>query len=172
MKTLLKTAFMMIFLSSCFTSVKQIGKLNMISNRNVESNANYVLVKTYAGASKKELKHTKAVTVEDAIDNTIRQVPGGEFLKNAKIYIVKHKYFAVEGDVWGLSGNISFKGFKVGDHVTWKNKRNLVEKIAGEKPYLTGVIKSLKDDQTCLIQIDGVDQKTTELLYDDISKTE
>jgi hypothetical protein len=43
------------FLSSCF-KVIQLGKLNMISNRNIESKADYVLLKNYAGGDIKEIK--------------------------------------------------------------------------------------------------------------------
>lgn len=89
-----------ILMGSCM-SVKQIGKLNMISNRNVDSKMEYANLKNYAGGSRKELKRLKAPTLEGAIDNVVKKVPGGEFLKNVKIYVINSKYFAVEGDVWG-----------------------------------------------------------------------
>lgn len=159
-------------LASCM-SVKQVGKLNMISNRNVESKVEYELVKSYSGGSKKELKKSKAITIEDAIDNTVRAVPGGEFLKNVKVYLVNGKYFAVEGDVWGIANNITFKGFKIGDKVTWKNKKSPMDKLtnSGKKDYLTGRIASLKNDKTCFVKVDGEEQ-TVELLYDDITKVQ
>ncbi len=81
--------------------VKQIGKLNMISNRNVDSRMDYVLIKNYVGGSKKELRRYKGSSIEEAIDKVVKVQPGGEFLKNVKLYLVKGKYFAVEGDVWG-----------------------------------------------------------------------
>ena len=87
-------------MSSCM-STKEIGKLNMISNRNVDSKMDYVLIKNYAGSSKKELKRNKDVSIEKAIDKVVKATPGGEFLKNVRIYIVDGKYYAVEGDVWG-----------------------------------------------------------------------
>jgi hypothetical protein len=81
-----------VFLSSCAgVKVTQIGKLNMISNRNVDSKMDYSLLKNYMGASNKEIKKAKATTLEDAIDETVRNTSGGEFLKNVKVYLYKIK---------------------------------------------------------------------------------
>lgn len=95
-----------IFLSSCVgVKVTQIGKLNMISNRNIDSKADYSLLKNYMGASQKEIKKARALTLEDAVDETVRNTAGGEFLKNVKVYLVQNKkkrYYAVEGD-FGVS---------------------------------------------------------------------
>lgn len=145
--------------TSC-TSVKQIGKVNMISNRNVDPKLNYDVISTYSGGSNRELKKSKAKTIEDAIDQTVRKIPGGEFLMNAKIYLVNGQYLAVEGDVWGVKSNVAYRGFKVGDKVTWKAMGN----------FKTGTIKSLKDDKTCLIETENGD--IVEKKYDDISKVE
>ena len=158
-----------IILTSCM-SVKQIGKVNMISNRNIDPNLKYERISTYSGGSKKELKKSKTKTIEDAIDQTVRKVPGGEFLMNAKIYYVKDQYFAVEGDVWGKPENISYRGLEIGDKVTWKNK-SLSAKLGWQKDYLTGVIKALKDDKTCLVTVAETDE-VVELSYDDITKVE
>lgn len=167
-KTLLILA-LTIILASC-TSVKQIGKVNMISNRNIDPNLEYERISTYFGGSKKELKKTKAKTIEDAIDQTVRKAPGGEFLMNVKLYVVKDQYYAVEGDVWGKPQNISYRGFEVGDKVTWKNK-SLSAKFGSDKDYLTGTVKALKDDKTCLITVDET-KDVVELSYDDITKVE
>ena len=145
---------------SAFTSVKQIGKVNMISNRNVDPKLNYQVISTYSGGGKRELKQSKAKTIEDAIDQTVRRVPGGEFLMNAKVYVVNGQYLAVEGDVWGETSNVSFRGLKVGDKVTWK---------AGGK-FRTGVVNSLRDDKTCLIK--NEDGDIIEKKYEDVSKAE
>lgn len=145
--------------TSC-TSVKQIGKVNMISNRNVDPKLDYDVITTYSGGSNRELKKSKAKTVEDAIDQTVRKVPGGEFLMNVKIYMVNGQYIAIEGDVWGVKSNISYRGFKVGDKVTWKTKGT----------FKMGTIKSLKDDKICLIETENGD--IIEKKYDEISKAE
>jgi hypothetical protein len=67
---------------------------------------------------------------------------------------------AAEGDVWGVKSNVAYRGFKVGDKVTWKVMGN----------FKTGTIKSLKDDKTCLVETESGD--IIEKKYDDISKAE
>ena len=145
-------------LASC-TASKQIGSINMISNRNIESNAEYVLIRNYMGASKQEIRKSKAQTVEDAVDQVVRSVPGGEFLKNVKIYLTSNKYLAVEGDVWGITGDINFRGFKIGDRVKWTKLL---------KNY-TGVIIDLKNDKVCTIRTDP-DQSIVEIEYEQLTR--
>ena len=159
MKRIFLSFILITAISSC-TSVKQIGKVNMISNRNVNPKLNYDVISTYSGGSKHELKKSRAKTIEDAIDQTVRKIPGGEFLMNAKIYLVNGQFIAVEGDVWGVKSNVSYRGFKVGDKVTWKFMGN----------FKTGIIKSLKDDKSCLIETK--DGNIIEKKYDNISKAE
>ena len=151
-------------LTSCFTVV-ELGKLNMISNRNVESKADYVMLKNYAGGDineiKKALKKTKATTLDQAVDETVRNVAGGEFLKNVKVYGLKKKeklYLFVEGDVWGFAENVSYRGFKIGDKVQWKD-------ITGTHK---GKITGLTDSEKCMVKEDGKEnsesQKYTNLV--------
>lgn len=144
-------------LSGCAVTVKQIGDINMISQRNVDSRGEYVLVKTYAGGGK-EIKKSRARNVQEAVDQTVRNAPGGEFLKNAKIYLIDGKYLAVEGDVWG-QGQGNFKGFRVGDKVQWKT-------ITGNH---NGVIKGFLNDQRCMVQEDGK-TSSAEQEYDKLRK--
>jgi len=132
----------------------------MISNRNVDPTLNYQIITTYSGGSKKELKKTKAEYIEDAIDQTVKKIPGGEFIMNAKIYLVNNKYFAVEGDVWGVGSNIAYRGFKVGDVVTWKKFGK----------FHKGKITGLKDDKTCLVE--NEEGKIIEIKYDEVTKSE
>lgn len=141
MRKILLITVSSLFLTGCF-STKEIGKINMISNRNIDSKTEYIVIKNYVGGTKKELKKMKAETIEQAVDNVVRNVPGGEFLKNVKIYIVKGKYYAVEGDVWGYPTNANYKGFKVGDSVQWKD--NFKEH--------KGVITDLKNETECTIR--------------------
>lgn len=145
--------------SAC-SSVKQIGKVNMISNRNIDPQQKYEALTTYSGGSQRELKKSRAKIIEDAIDQTVRKIPGGEYLMNTKIYLINGKYIAVEGDVWGVKSNVGYRGFQVGDKVTWKVSGN----------FKVGTIKSLKDDKTCLIETEN--GKIIEKKYDDISKAE
>lgn len=146
-------AISVIALSSCSTVI-ELGRLNMVSTRNVESNANYVLIKNYAGGDKaqikKALKKTKATTLDAAVDETVRNVAGGEFLKNVKVYGVKKKevmYLLVEGDVWGVSGQESYRGFKVGDIVQWK-ELTITKK---------GTITGLTDSEKCMVKEEGAE---------------
>lgn len=138
-------------LSSCSTVI-ELGRLNMVSTRNVESKVDYTLIKNYAGGDKNEikkaLKKTKATTLDAAVDETVKNVAGGEFLKNAKVYGVKKKevmYLLVEGDVWGITGQESFRGFKIGDVVQWK-ELTITKK---------GVITGLTDSEKCMVKEEG-----------------
>jgi hypothetical protein len=154
-----------IFLSAC-TSVKQIGKVNMISNRNVSNDQNYQLISSYSGGSQKEIRKSRARTIEDAIDQTVRKVPGGEYLMNVKIYLINSTYLAVEGDVWGVASERSYRGFKIGDTVTWKSS------FSRGDGYHTGIIIALKDDKVCLVKSDDTESKTYEMKYDELTKIE
>jgi hypothetical protein len=151
--------------SSCST-VYELGDLTMVSSRNIETKMDYVLIKNYSGGSKKEikkaLKKTKATNLETAINETVKNVAGGEFLKNANFYAIKRgkkfSYYA-EGDVWGLQGNESFRGFKVGDTVQWK------ELTVTKK----GVITGLTDSEKCMVKEIG-QENSTSLKYSSITK--
>lgn len=100
-----------VYFSSCQSvRLTKAGEFNMISHRNVDVKNNYVMLKPYAGVSEKELKKSTAETMQDAIDQTVKTVPGGEFLMNVKFYVVTHKKkkktwltYAAEGDVWGFA---------------------------------------------------------------------
>ena len=166
-KLLLNAVVVSLLMTSC-GSVTQIGKVNMIANRNVDPNAKYQAISTYSGGSTKELKKSTATSIEDAVDQTVKKVPGGEFLMNTKVYVINKKYIAVEGDVWGLPSEKVFRGFKQGDRVTWKNK-SILNNPLGSAKYLKGTISALKDDKTCLVQVDNVDNKTVSLSYDEIT---
>lgn len=148
--------------TSC-VSVRQIGKVNMMSTRNVDPSLRYKVLSTYVGRS--TLTASKAETIEDAVNATVRSVPGGEFLMNVKLYSVDEgKYFGVEGDVWGAE-DASFRGFRAGDRVTFKNPA-----IFTTKKYLTGTVASLKTDQVCLVAPDEAPSDLLEVSYDDLAK--
>jgi len=149
-------------------TVKQIGSVNMISTRNVDPKLNYASLATYAGGGN-ALKSSKALTLQDAVNNTVKTVPGGEFLMNAKVYVVTHgseeeKFLAVEGDVWGQSDQ-GYRGFKVGDRVTFKNPSFFTT-----QKFLTGTVASLKTTEVALVRPEGPDEKLLESSYDDMTK--
>lgn len=123
----------------------------MISSKNVGDLEDYELIAAYARGNQKKITKSKAETLEDALEQTVREVPGGVFLMNAKIYMIKGKYFAIEGDVWGLKQNANYKGFKVGDHVMWKA-------VSG---YKKGTVEAIKNSEECVVIEDGSLNRTT-----------
>ncbi len=163
MRKILVLVFILFTLNSCM-SVREIGTLNMISTRNVSLNEKYELLATYVGISKNELKRSKSQTINEATNTTVKRVPGGEFLMNAKIYIINERSFAVEGDIWGLKTNAkSYRGFEIGDRVMWK---------VGPKIY-KGVLKghiSEKNTNICIIEREN--GKIAKVKYDNITKLE
>jgi hypothetical protein len=156
-KALIFTAVM---LSGC-SSFRMVGDLNMISTRNVDSKADYVLIKTGTDDSKNNLKKYKASTVDIAINNFVISVPGGEFLKNAKLY-TDGKSFAIVGDVWGITEAANVEGFRIGDVVLIKNS------ILKKDKFSKGEITGFKDRKTCIIKTDTGEMK--EVSYSELSK--
>ena len=76
------------------------GDLTMISNRNVDKSANYVLL---ARDVEQKIKTKKKDYLELAIDEAVQSVEGGEYMMNVKLFIKKNgKKIKVQGDVWGL----------------------------------------------------------------------
>lgn len=149
-----------ISLASCM-SVKEIGDLNMISTRNVDSKGDYVLLRNYMGGTKKELKKSKAKDLEQAINNVVKQTPGGEFLKNVKVYIINSKYFAVEGDIWGLQSGQNMRGYSLGSKVQYPCGVNKC----------IGTITDLTNDKVCQVKNEETGKVTTEK-YSDLKKAE
>jgi len=152
MKKLILLAVFTAFVFNSCTSIKEIGRLNVISTRNVElGNQKYAKIATYAGETKKELKKAKCADIDGAINAIVRQYPGGEFLANAKIWMITKgdkTYFAASGDIWGVvnaDGNIIKErhGFAIGDEVTWSP-------VAGQ--FEKGTIDSFVDNENCIIK--------------------
>lgn len=141
-------------LCSCSTSTRLIGEVNMISNRNINTSFDYQQLSAYSGGSKRQLKKTKCLNIHDAVNQTVKSVPGGEFLMNAKIYYVNNKYYAVEGDVWGRAINSNgYQGYKIGDFVMWKSGFNIIKK---------GKIIAIKDSENCIIEDENSKKHTVE----------
>ena len=83
-------------MSSCYY---RIGDLTMVSNRNIDSKKEYILIQRNA---KGKARKKKGDALEQAIDNTTEAYKG-EYLMNAKIYVKRNgKKIKVEGDVWGI----------------------------------------------------------------------
>jgi len=124
-----------ILMSSC--AYQRIGDLTMISNRNVDSGKEYVLIQRNVEGKAKMKKND---ALERAIDAATEEF-NGEYLMNVKVYVKDNgKKIKVEGDVWGLkSTRVSVESsvtkkieFKTGDTVTFQNSGKLTEgKIIG-----------------------------------------
>ena len=132
-----------LFLVCACSSVKQIGRVNMISTRNIDASADYKLLSAYVGGRKSELRRNKSKTIDEAVNKTVKDVPGGEYLMNVKIYRVGDSHFAVEGDVWGLADNQSRYGFRIGDGVLWQTRFDSFEQ---------GTIVSCIDSEKCYVK--------------------
>lgn len=135
MKQILFILGIIFLLSSC--AYQRIGDLTMISNRNVDTGKEYVLIHRNA-EGKAKMKDNDAL--ERAIDKAT-EAYNGEYLMNVKVYVKDNgKKIKVEGDVWGLkstrvnvntsvSKNIEFN---TGDKVMFKSTGKLIEgKIIG-----------------------------------------
>jgi hypothetical protein len=87
------------FLFSCAGFTKM-GNLTMVSTRNVDSSVEYKPLKTYVTARGTS---QRGEALQVAIDNAVKSVPGGEFMKNVKISVSQNgQIVRVEGDVWGV----------------------------------------------------------------------
>jgi hypothetical protein len=165
---MLLLAMVLYSVTGCVTVV-ELGDLNMVSTRNIDSKGDYTLLRNYMGGTKKELKKSKATDLEQAINAVVKQTPGGEFLKNVKVYQVrkfKSAYYAVEGDVWGIAGNQNMRGFTLGMKVQYPCgiENGLPKKCIG-------TITDLTNDLECQVKDDETGKVTTEK-YSNLKKAE
>ncbi|MCS7029820.1 MAG: hypothetical protein NZ519_13760 [Bacteroidia bacterium] len=147
----------------------RIGELTMVSTRNVDSKADYKLIKKYA-VGKAKSKDNQAL--KTAIEECVKTEKDGEFLKNVKIYIKNNgRKVKVEGDIWGLppvEKNVETKvnavvEFKVGDKVTFRQGGKIVE----------GTILGVNQN-TCVVEHKNMLGKVTksEVKYEELTKIE
>jgi hypothetical protein len=122
----------LILLSSC--AYQRIGDLTMISNRNVDSGREYILIQRNV-VGKAKMKRNDSL--ERAIDDATEKY-NGEYLMNVKVYVKNNgKKIKVEGDVWGVKstqGNddtaeTRMIEFQPGDKVTFQNLGSLTEGV-------------------------------------------
>lgn len=97
----MKKVITIIALSSLLTSCTwyKVGSLTIVGTRNIDSKTEYVLKqKEVEGVSK--LKSNDAIG--ESIDNAVKKIKDGEFMKNTKVYVNKKgTKIKVIGDVWG-----------------------------------------------------------------------
>ncbi len=132
-----------ILLSSC-GSVREIGQVNMISNRNIDSDFEYERLGSYVELTKRQKKKSRNKNLAAAVNSTVQSLPGGEFIMNAKVYQINYKYFAIEGDVWGKKSD-EYRGFEIGQIVQWST-------TFGKKQ---GRITGFANKEEFLVQEDG-----------------
>ena len=161
MKHLLLLTLTTIFFSSC--SYTRIGDLTEISNRNIDSSEEYVLLQRGV--------ETKATANVDVLETAVTQLTNehnGEFLRNAEVFIKSNgKKVKLIGDVWGIQStqvNIETSAevevnLKVGDPVVFDHRGRIKDgKIIG------------MNSNKVIIEF-GNNKKRIELNYDQVTKT-
>lgn len=140
-------------LVSC--AYRRVGSMTMISTRNIDSSKHYVLLaRGVEGVS--NMKNDDAL--QDAIDNAVHSVPGGEYMMNTAIYFKDEKRIKVRGDVYGIgvalyndSTGALNNQLQIGDKVTWR--------IEGTGSVI-GLINEIKGDSITISTSKG-DQYST-----------
>lgn len=135
-------------LASC--GYKRMGSLTMVSTRNVESSIQYVeLARKVEGKTK--LKRDDAL--QEAIDEAVNSVPGGEYMTNVVVYIKGDRMIKVTGDVYGSTEAKAKKeqvpDLVVGQKVMWIDDKNRtvesrVKQIDGDR-YVIQIVFNKKE---------------------------
>lgn len=150
-------------IQSC-SSIKPIGDVESLNYQKLDNSAKYELIASNVGGSYKEFNDTRMQgikTIPDAVKRLVEKVPGGVFLKNAKIYIIDNGLVSVQGDVWGIKlENANIKGFAVGNHVIYQKGSKITK----------AQVSALKDSETCFILQFGED-KPIEVSYLNLTKS-
>ena len=102
MKKLVFLFLVTLFFASCSDKVVKIGTFNMMSTRNIDHSKEYEKIGDCINCDLKTAKYNgSALNLESAVDLAVNFVPHGEYLMNARIYVINGRY-VVSGDVWGL----------------------------------------------------------------------
>ena len=87
MKTTIKTLAIVLALGSLTScGFKRYGDFTIMANGNVDSKTEYQKLKVNAEAV---VKTKKIDPLEECVDQAVKSVPGGEFLKNVTVYVSK-----------------------------------------------------------------------------------
>lgn len=87
----------LITLQNC--GYRRIGDLTVVSNRNINLQKEYVLIKRDVS---EKCKLRKQDALEIAIDKVVEKYEG-EYMENLKIYIQKNGgHVKITGDIWGF----------------------------------------------------------------------
>ncbi|QNR22951.1 hypothetical protein [Croceimicrobium hydrocarbonivorans] len=103
----------MAFLNSCS---QRIADLTTVSTRDLDDRKTHVLLERYVKGTDSSIDNILFIgpwsspDIEDAIDDAVREVPGGEYMKNVVIrerrwgfLLMSFRTFTVEGDVYGIA---------------------------------------------------------------------
>lgn len=175
MKKLLLITALPGIMASCSTyyTVQTTGSLASISTRNIDKSAEYVQLQAYAGVSRadveaaissskngkikkrnpiiKEINQFSAKSLNEAVDNVVKGVPGGEFVQNVRVFQVNQikgysikTYYVISGDIWGENKeNPEIKGFHKNDKVVFSYTKDLKKEI-GTKNFTGEIGKQYK----------------------------
>jgi hypothetical protein len=149
MKKTLFIVMMAIGLTSCYN---RIGSLTVVATRNVDPDGEYVqLRRNVTGDS----RINRGQALQEAIEEAVKSVPGGEYMTNCVVYVRGNKVIRVTGDVHGLKEyqpQMKETEFAVGDDVIWlddKNRRVKARVIAVTSSYIhIALIHNSKPFQT------------------------
>ena len=101
MKTTIKTLAIVLALGSLTScGFKRYGDFTIMANGNVDSKTEYQKLKVNAEAV---VKTKKIDPLEECVDQAVKSVPGGEFLKNVTVYVSKSgRKIKITSDVYGI----------------------------------------------------------------------
>ena len=172
MRKLLLVSAIMFSLTSCYN---RIGKLIIVSTRNMDSKTDYVLLSKDV---KGKAKTKKTEALEIAIDKAVKQFPTGEFMKNTTIEVSSSgKKIRVVGDVWGTPAPVvNSKGEVVDKNVTKSVNANVEFKTGDNVTYKTTLGKLIEGKIIGLNQTTAVvelpDKTKSEIKYEKLTKIE
>lgn len=175
MKKLLFITALLGLTASCSTyyTITPTGSLASISTRNIDRSANYTQIQAYAGVSRadveaaissskkgqikkrnpiiKEINQYSAKNLNEAVDNVVKGVAGGEFIQNVRVFQVNEikrfsikTFYVISGDVWGENKeNPEIKGFHKNDKIIFTFTKDLKKEI-GTKNFSGEIGKQYK----------------------------
>jgi hypothetical protein len=151
-------------LTSCYN---RIGKLTMISTRNVDSKSEYKLLqKDVTGKGKTK----KRDALEIAIDNAVKKEPTGEFMMNVVVSVsFNGKKIKVVGDIWGIPSVDINVNKSVNANIEYKVGNNVTFKILGK--IVDGKILGLNTDHAVVEHKNALGKITkSEVKYENLTK--
>lgn len=156
----------LLLMSSC--TYKRIGDLTMVSNRNIDSGKEYVLIQRNVEGKAKTKKN-------DALERAIEASTGvenGEYLMNVKIYVKSNgKKIKVKGDLWGLKSTKVNVESSVTKKIEFNNGDTVTFQVSGK--LREGKIIGINGNGAIIQYINVLNQtKTKEFSFEELTKIE